>query len=87
MKWISFSMLVICGKTERSNLMHMRSKGSHLYLCVLCWNSRIYRFRHLKLRTGEIIIDKIDSVEDTKGNNGVAGTLDYAVNCLLLYYA
>ena len=42
-----------------------------------------YRFRHLKLRTGEIVIDKIESVEDTKGNNGVAGTLDYDVDCLL----
>jgi len=31
--------------------------------------------RYLALRSGEKLIDQLDSVEDTKGNNGERGTL------------
>ena len=45
----------------------------------LVWEDREIRFdvslRHLQLRAGEKLIDQLDSVEDTKGNNGERGRL------------
>ena len=32
-------------------------------------------FRQMKMRPGEILIDKLDSIEDTKGNSGDRGRL------------
>ena len=29
--------------------------------------------RQMKMRSGEIMIDKLDAIEDTKGNNGERG--------------
>lgn len=44
------------------------------------WQDRQIRFdlspKLLELRKGEIIIDSINSVEDTKGNNGERGLLE-----------
>jgi len=44
--------------------------------------------RYLALRAGEKLIDQLDSVEDTKGNNGERGTMlcfCWAV-CLLRFW-
>lgn len=74
-RWSFFSMQYIaCGRTERSSLTPRRSKDT-LLLLYEGKSFRVYCFRNLKLRTGEILIDKVNSVEDTKGNNGVAGAL------------
>ena len=44
-----------------------------------CWQDRDLKFdtspRHLSCTKGEFIIDSINSVEDTKGNNGLRGSL------------
>ena len=40
--------------------------------------------RYLDLRAGEILIDQLDSVEDTKGNNGERGKRFLAVCALRL---
>uniref|UniRef100_A0A8C4WW30 Bardet-Biedl syndrome 5 protein homolog n=2 Tax=Eptatretus burgeri TaxID=7764 RepID=A0A8C4WW30_EPTBU len=43
------------------------------------WEDRDVRFditqQHLRTRCGEMLIDCLDSIEDTKGNNGVRGRL------------
>ena len=45
----------------------------------LDWHDREIRFdvkiEHLELRKGEVIVDSLEPVEDTKGNNGESGTL------------
>jgi len=45
----------------------------------IIWEDREIRFevspRHLQLRAGEKLIDQLDFVEDTKGNNGTIGHL------------
>ena len=33
----------------------------------------------MKMRPGEKLIDKLDSVEDTKGNNGERGSLNLSI--------
>jgi Bardet-Biedl syndrome 5 protein len=54
------------------------------------WQDRELRFdthpKHLACRTGEKIIDSINSVEDTKGNNGERGSL-IVTNLRLLWIA
>lgn len=35
----------------------------------------IFTFRHLKLRPGEKIFERIEPIEDTKGNSGTKGRL------------
>uniref|UniRef100_UPI00358FDAFD Bardet-Biedl syndrome 5 protein isoform X3 n=1 Tax=Myxine glutinosa TaxID=7769 RepID=UPI00358FDAFD len=43
------------------------------------WEDRDVRFditqQHMRMRSGEMLIDCLDSIEDTKGNNGVRGRL------------
>jgi Bardet-Biedl syndrome 5 protein len=43
------------------------------------WEDRDVRFdislQQMKLRAGEVLVDRLDSVEDTKGNNGDRGLL------------
>lgn len=36
---------------------------------------KTFFFREMKMRLGEILIDKLDSVEDTKGNAGDRGRI------------
>ena len=57
-------------------------KNGKLILILFFFLSTVYRIslctvvnchRMLKPRLGEVIIDKISHVEDTKGNNGVNG--------------
>lgn len=54
------------------------------------WQDREIRFdaapRHLENRQGEFIIDSINSVEDTKGNNGERGSL-VVTNLRILWIA
>ena len=51
---------------------------------VAVWQDREIRFdtptAHLQNRKGEAVIDSINSVEDTKGNNGERGSLG-VTNC------
>ena len=35
----------------------------------------LFLSRQMKMRPGEILIDKLDSIEDTKGNSGDRGRL------------
>ncbi len=41
---------------------------------LIC-NQMILTYRQMKMRPGEILIDKLDSIEDTKGNAGDRGRL------------
>ena len=54
------------------------------------WQDREIRFdaqpRLLENRSGEFIIDSINSVEDTKGNNGMRGSL-VVTNLRILWIA
>ncbi|KAK0420805.1 hypothetical protein QR680_014900 [Steinernema hermaphroditum] len=54
------------------------------------WQDREVRFdlepRQLKLSPGEVLVEEIDSVEDTKGSNGDHGTLK-VTNLRLIWYA
>ena len=38
-------------------------------------NHELFCLIQMKMRPGEIMIDRLDSVEDTKGNNGDRGRL------------
>lgn len=49
----------------------------------LLGNSFFFSFRQMKMRPGEVLIDCLESVEDTKGNNGDRGNLHTQGNCKL----
>ena len=36
----------------------------------------VFFCRYLKMRPGEKLVDRLDAIEDTKGNNGDRGTAD-----------
>ena len=52
------------------------------------WDRQLYfdtAVRNLHLKHGEVIIDRLNNVEDTKGNNGVAGIL-FITNMRMIWY-
>ncbi len=52
------------------------------YVSLYCVHPPV---RQMKMRPGEKVIDRLDSIEDTKGNNGDRGKLEsnmYADNDL-----
>ena len=61
----------------------------HFQSCCLCrYPIYLYWFerfnRQLNLRPGEKLIDQLDSVEDTKGNNGERGTVQFFLFLMLI---
>ena len=61
------------------NFLRLRDKEEHTY-----WHSQVLRChetelkwsvysRQMRMRPGEKVIDRLDAVEDTKGNNGDRG--------------
>lgn len=46
-----------------------------MHLTAACDSLKSYMFtvRQMKTRPGEVLIDCLDSIEDTKGNNGDRG--------------
>ncbi|XP_062506643.1 Bardet-Biedl syndrome 5 protein homolog [Corticium candelabrum] len=54
------------------------------------WQDRDVRFdislQQMQLRTGEVLVDRLDSVEDTKGNNGDRGKL-LITNLRLMWFS
>ncbi|XP_050712924.1 Bardet-Biedl syndrome 5 protein homolog isoform X2 [Eriocheir sinensis] len=57
---------------------------------MLCWEDRDVHFditaQQMKMRAGEHMIDKLDSIEDTKGNSGDRGRL-LITNLRLLWHS
>lgn len=46
------------------------------------WQS--FSFSQMKMRPGEFLIERLENVEDTKGNNGDKGKLWWKLNFLLI---
>lgn len=46
------------------------------------WVNYIFSFRVLAARPGEMVIDKFELVEDTKGNNGATGDSHVHITCM-----
>lgn len=44
------------------------------FVCIVCFFIAVFNSQ-MKLRAGEKLIDRLDAVEDTKGNNGDRGIL------------
>ncbi|XP_041365484.1 Bardet-Biedl syndrome 5 protein-like [Gigantopelta aegis] len=78
--WIQFLLVlhferskVHTRKKERKKIKHSKMSGEQL------WEDRDVRFDispiQMRMRPGEKVIDRLDAVEDTKGNNGDRGRL------------
>jgi hypothetical protein len=60
------------GRIEMSYLIWIRGTPDHEHLFG---QLRSHSIRLLRLTAGESIVERIDNVEDTKGNNGDRGLL------------
>lgn len=64
------------GKRKRSGEIEMAFSW-RVNLIYFSLGNFFFSFRQMKMRPGEVLIDCLESVEDTKGNNGDRG------NCIL----
>lgn len=68
--WETFiNYIFVHKKTDRLYGLRLWNKGT--FFPIVCINA----FRYLKLRTGEKVFDRIEPIEDTKGNSGMKGRL------------